>query len=83
MPLDPQDPISPLQSATIRAALKAIAVNFVTILAVVTGKTLDIDVINQGIDLGVPLVVNGISIYYAIRAIRARINATETIKKGS
>ncbi len=82
MPLDPASPISPLQSGTIRAALKAIAVNVVTIVAVVTGKTMDIDFINQAIDLGVPLIANGISIYYAYRAIRARIDATETVQKG-
>lgn len=82
MSLDDQDPISPLQSGTIRAALKAIAVNVVAIIAVVTGKTLDVGVINQAIDLGVPLLANGVSIYYAWRAIRARVNATETIRKG-
>jgi hypothetical protein len=82
MPLDPTAPITPLQSGTIRAALKAIAVNVVAIVAVVTGKALDIDLINQAIDLGVPLIFNGISIYYAYKSIRGRINATETITKG-
>lgn len=82
MPLDSSAPISPLESGTIRAALKAIAVNVVTIMAVVSGKTLDIDLINQAIDLGVPLIANGMTIYYAWRAIRARIEATATIKKG-
>ncbi len=82
MPLDPQDPISPLESDTIRAALKAIAINVVTLATIFTGKTFNIDAVQHAIDLGVPLAVNFISIYYAARAIQGRVNATQTIKKG-
>ena len=79
MALNDTNGISPLQSGTIRAALKAIAVNVVTIIAVITGKTFDIDIINQAIDLGVPLIANGLTIWYGCKAIHARMRATETI----
>ena len=82
MPLDPQDPISHLESDTIRAAAKAIIFNALTLLAFFTGKTYDIAFIQHAIDLGVQAVINLISIYYLVRVIQGRINATQTIKKG-
>jgi len=80
MTLDPAS-ITPLQSDTIKAALKAIAVNGIALLTIFTGKAFNVDAINQAIDLGVPMIINGISMYYAYRAIQGRINATKTITK--
>jgi hypothetical protein len=80
MTLDPQS-ITPLQSDTIKAALKAIAVNGITLLAVLTGKAFDVDAVNQSIDLGAPIAVSLINLYYSVRVIQGRINATKTIAK--
>lgn len=82
MPLDSQDPISPLQSDTVRAAIKAIVINVVTLIAVFSGKQFNIAQIQTAIDYGLPLLANLLSMYYGWRAIQGRINATQTIKKG-
>ena len=73
-------PITPLQSGTIRAALKAIAVNLLALVTVATGKAFDIQGVQTLIDNGVTLGVNAVSIYYGVRAIRGRMNATATIQ---
>ena len=80
--MDDTDPITPLQSATVRAALKAVAVNALALVTVATGKAFDLDAVNSLLDGGVTLAVNAITIYYGVRAIRGRINATKTITKG-
>lgn len=82
MPLDPEQPIAPLESATIRAAVKLIAVNVATVVFQLTGKTLDVAWINTAIDQGIPVLVCSINLYYASRAIIGRMNATQTIRKG-
>lgn len=78
--MDDTDPITPLQSATVRAALKAVAVNALALVTVATGKAFDLDAVNALLDGGVTLAVNAITIYYGVRAIRGRINATRTIQ---
>ena len=79
--MDDTDPITPLQSATVRAALKAIAVNALALVTVATGKAFDLDAVQELLDGGVTLVVNAVTIWYGWKAIRARINATQTIQK--
>lgn len=73
-------PITPLQSGTIRAALKAIAVNALALVTVATGKAFDIQAVQTLIDDGVTLAVNAASIYFAYKTIRGRMNATATIQ---
>ncbi len=75
-------PISPMQSATIKAAITAIAINAVTLIAVFTGKTFDIETIKTAIDYGVPMAVNALSMYYGWKAIKGRINATKVVVTG-
>jgi hypothetical protein len=79
--VDDINTIAPLQSATIRAALKAIALNAVTLLTLATGKAFDIDAIQDALDYGVTMAINAASIWYGYKAIRARMNATAVIKK--
>ena len=79
--MDDTDPITPLQSATIRAALKAIAVNLLALATAATGKAFDLDAVQELLDGGVTLAVNAVTIYYAVRAIAGRINATQPIQK--
>ena len=74
-------PITPLQSGTIRAAIGAIVVNMLALVTVATGKAFDITAIQDLVNNGVTLGVNAVSIYYGIRAIRGRMNATATIQK--
>ena len=78
--MDDTDPISPLQSSTIRAALKTIAVNLLALVTVATGKAFDLTAVQDALDGGVTLAVNAVTIYYGVKAIRGRIAATETIK---
>lgn len=80
--MDETNPITPLQSATVRAAAKAIAVNLLALVTVATGKAFDVDAINAALDQGLTLAVNAVSIYYAWGAIRGRMAATQVIKKG-
>ena len=79
--MDELNTITPLQSDTIKAALKAIAFNAVTLITLATGKAFDIDAINSALDQGAGLVINLVSIYYGWRAYRGRMNATAIIKK--
>ena len=74
-------PISPLQSSTIRAALKAILLNALTLVTMLTGKVFDIGQLQDLLDRGVTLAVNAATIYYGVNAIRGRIAATEPIRK--
>ena len=60
-------------------ALKAMTPQLVLIAAQVTGKAFDIDAINHVIDAGYSLVASAITLYYCWRAIKSRINATQTI----
>lgn len=73
--------ITPLQSSTIRAALKAIAVNFATIITLVTGWAFDIDAISRVVEFDATVAICLVNIYYAFRAIQGRISATQTIAK--
>ena len=79
--MDETNTITPLQSETIKAALKAIAINAIALLTILTGKAFDITQIQNAIDAGVPLGINIISIYYAYKTYRGRMNATAIIKK--
>lgn len=78
--MDELNTITPLQSDTIKAALKAIAMNAVTLITLATGKAFDIDAIQHALDYGVTMAINAASIWYGYRAIRARIGATQIIK---
>lgn len=79
--MDEDNTITPLESATIRNALKMIALNVLTLITMATGKVFDIEAIQNLLDQGATLGINAVSVYYGCKAIRARINATEIIKK--
>ena len=79
--MDETNTITPLQSQTIRAALAAIVINALTLVTMATGKVFDVQAIQQVLDYGVTMAVNAASIWYGYKAIRARMNATSTIKK--
>ena len=72
--------ITPLQSGTIRAALKLIAVNALVLVTAATGRVFDMAEIQDLIDNGVTLAFNAVSIYYGVKAIRSRMGATATIQ---
>ena len=78
--MDETDPITPLQSATVRAALKAVAVNLLALVTVATGKAFDVDAVNHLVDAGATAAVNALSIYYAWKAYRGRLKATKVIR---
>ena len=78
--MDETDPITPLQSATVRAALKAVAVNLLALVTVATGKAFDLDAVNHLIDTGATTAVNVASIYYAWKTYRGRLAATKIIQ---
>lgn len=82
MPLDPQEPISPLQSATIRAAIYIIIVKVTSILGLIGVSAVYVEAINHYSAMIAEIGSDGIAIVLAFRVIRGRINATETIKKG-
>jgi hypothetical protein len=77
--LDQQDTITPLQSATVLNALKAMVPQVVAIVAVVTGKSLDVEVLQRIIDSGGLVCLSLWTIYYQCRTIRSRIDATQAI----
>lgn len=79
--MDEINTITPFQSETIKAAVKCIAVNAATLITLATGKAFDVDAINAALDQGAGLVINAISMYYAWKAYRGRMNATATIIK--
>ena len=79
MTLDSTNPISPLESATIRKALLAAVPQVVDLAARLTGKALDIDAINDIVASGWDLFLTGLTLYFIYGTIRARINATHTI----
>jgi hypothetical protein len=79
MGLDTEDTITPLQSATVLNALKAMVPQVVAIVAIVTGKTLDVDVLQRIIDSGGLVCLSLWTIYYQCRTIKSRINATQAI----
>jgi hypothetical protein len=79
--LEDESPIPALQSDTIKAALKGLIINAMTLATVATGKTFDVTFIQQMIDAGVPTLINVISMYYYWRAWQGRVNATKTIQK--
>lgn len=81
MPLDDDNSIKPLESKTIQAALAAVIINGLTLITVVSGKSFNVAVIQQYVDLYVPIVVNGITMFLGYRAIKGRMNATSTIAK--
>ncbi len=79
--LDNTNTISPLQSQTVLSAIKAMVPQIVLILTQITGKVFDVDTINNAINDGYSLIASGISLFYIVRAIKGRINATQAIKK--
>ena len=79
MTLNDSEPITPLQSQTIKAALAAIVLNTVTLITVFTGRTFDIEAIQEMVDFGIPMAVNFLSIYFGWKAIKGRMKATHMI----
>lgn len=79
--MDEINTITPLQSDTIKAALKAIAANVGCLISLYTGKPYDGDMADFLINNGVTIAANAASIWYAWKAIRGRINATAIIAK--
>ena len=77
--LDQEDVITRLQSDTVKAALKGAIINVVTLVAVATGKVFDIQQIQMAVDLGIPALVNIVSLYYYYKAYKGRVNATQAI----
>ena len=76
-------PINWYQSATIRNALGVILVQALAIASEVTGKVYDIDQIRFLVDNGLPVAFDLISVFLGWRAIKSRVNATETIDKST
>jgi|GEM_PF-4743205 len=74
--------ITAIQSATIQAALKAIGLNLAYLITVLTGHAYNVEFIQMLVEHGGGALINLATIYYSLRAIQARINATSTIKKG-
>jgi hypothetical protein len=79
MPLDDTDPLPQLQSSTIKAAIGAIVINGLALATMLTGKTFDIEAIQDAINMGVPMAVNALTMYLGWRAWQGRKNATQTI----
>ncbi len=81
MDLDDSNPLPELQSSTIKACIGAIVINGLTLVTMLTGKTFDIDAIQNAISLGVPMFVNALTMYLSWRAWQGRKNATQVIAK--
>jgi len=79
--LDTEDQITALQSKTVKAALSAVIINVATLAAIFTGKTFDITAIQHVVDYYLPILANFASIYYGWKAIKGRVEATQTIVK--
>jgi hypothetical protein len=79
MGLDTENTITPLQSATVLNALKAMVPQVVAIVAIVTGKSMDVEVLQRIIDSGGVVCLCLWTIYYQVRTIKSRINATQAI----
>ena len=80
MSFDPDETISRLQSSTVRNALILVIVNVLTIVTVFTGKTLNIEAIKTGLDMGLPLAINVASVWWGWRAYRGRVIADTRIQ---
>lgn len=81
MPLDEQDTITRLQSSTVRAALVLIIINVLTLIATFTGKTFDIDAIQNALNTWLPIAIQIASAWFGWKAYSGRVSATQKIEK--
>jgi hypothetical protein len=74
-----QEPINPLQSSTIRAAIIAIVTNVLAIAAYFTGKVFDIELVRVLTEQGLIVLTAGVNIWFGWKAFKGRVNATQHI----
>ena len=79
--LDQQNTIKALESGTVQQALKIIVIQAFVVAAAVTGRVFDIDAIKVALDNGITILTAAGTAWYAWKAIKARINATQAIAK--
>jgi hypothetical protein len=80
MPLDAQETISRLQSASVRNSLILIAVNGLALFAAISGKTFDIESIQKAMETWLPLLINAASMLWGWNAYRGRVTAETKIE---
>jgi hypothetical protein len=76
-----EEPKSPWESATIRAAFKGFLATAVSIALKLGGQTYDIAWMKDVVNLGGDLFLQGLSLWYYYKAAQGRINATQPITK--
>lgn len=81
MTLDTEEPISPWESATIRATLKGALATAAVIVLKVSGGVYDIQLAQELVSYGADLVLSLLSLWWYYRAAQGRINATHVIKQ--
>ena len=79
MALNDSNPITPLESQTIRFAILAAVPQVVGFITATSGQVFDIDIINNWVAHGYDASFSLLTIYFIVKTIRARIRATETI----
>lgn len=77
--LDENETIEKLQSSTVRAALIAMIINILTLFGIFTGKVFDIEAIKQGLELGLPAIINIATVYLGWKAYKGRVSADKKI----
>lgn len=70
---------SKLESGTIRNAIKLIIINGLVLIAAVTGKTFDIEGIQEAIDTWLPIVMSLLNIWLGNNVIKGRVDAKDQI----
>ena len=81
MPLDPANPITPLQSRTIRAVLGIVVTNVASTLTQLGVSAVSVQEFTTVANTTISIASNLITLYLAWKAYHARVNATETIQK--
>jgi hypothetical protein len=79
--MDDKEPISPWESATIRATVKGAAATALAILLRLGGEVYDVELMSGLVDMGADLLLSLLSLWWYYKAAMGRINATQTIER--